>query len=192
VNRVELAGSTKVQERILTAATQLFARLGYRGTTTRQIASEAGVNEVTIYRRYGSKRKLYCAVIESELDSIDLRKDILALLGSASTRADAISHALELIRTTLEPKRDLLRLMQFGALEMTQDVKPILRSYLVELTELVASHLQPWMAAADLECFRLRDVVLLVAAVVAFESSLQGVLPERVSLVASLRGNWVT
>jgi AcrR family transcriptional regulator len=190
VNHVELAGSTNVQERILAAATELFARLGYRGTTTRQIASEAGVNEVTIYRRYGCKSKLYFAVIESELESINVRKDILARLGAASTRADVIDHALELIRTTLEPKRDLLRLMQFGALEMTQDIQPILRRYLVAFTELVAGHLQPWIAAKDLECFRLRDIVLLVAAVVAFESSLQGVLPERVSLVACLRGNW--
>jgi AcrR family transcriptional regulator len=187
VNRVEFAGSANVQKRILAAATELFARSGYRGTTTRQIASEAGVNEVTIYRRYGCKRKLYCAVIESELESIHLRKDILARLGAASTRADALDHALEFIRTTLEPKCDLLRLMQFGALEMAQDAKPMLRKYLVELTEQVSSHLQPWITAANLECPR--DIVLLVAAVVAFESSLREVLPERVSLAACLRGS---
>jgi AcrR family transcriptional regulator len=148
------------------------------------------VNEVTIYRRFGCKRNLYCAVIESELASVDLRKDILDRLGSAATRADAIDHALELIRATLEPKCDLLRLMQIGALEMAQEIKPILRKYLLELTEQVACCLQPWITAANLECLCLSDVVLLVAAVVAFESSLQGVLPERASLVAHLRGSW--
>lgn len=188
MNHVELAGSTKVQERILAAATELFARFGYRGTTTRQIASEAGVNEVTIYRRYGCKRNLYCVVVESELESIDLRQDILARLGAASSREDAIDHAWELIQAILEPKRNLLRLIQFGALEMAQDIGPILRNYFVELTNLAAGHRQPWIAAADLECFSLRDIVLLVTAVVAFESSLQEVLPERLSLVASLRG----
>lgn len=190
MNHLELAGPANVQKRILAAATELFARFGYRGTTTRKIASEAGVNEVTIYRRYGSKRKLYCAVIESELESIDLPTDILARLGADSTRADAIAHALEFIRTTLEPKRDLLRLMQFGALEMTQDIQPLLRRYLLALTDLVACYVQPWLAAANLDCFRLGDIVMLVAAVVAFESSFQGVLPERVSLVACLRGPW--
>ena len=188
MNHVELAGSTDVQKRIIAAATELFARSGYRGTTTRQIASEASVNEVTIYRRYGCKRNLYCAVVESELESIDLRKDILTRLGAASTRADAIDHAWELIRAILEPKRDLLRLIQFGALEMAQDIRPILRNYLIELTEMIASCGQPWVVATNFEGFCLRDVVLLVAAVVAFESSLQEVLPERVSLVACLRG----
>jgi AcrR family transcriptional regulator len=189
MNHAEIAGANNVQERILTAATGLFARLGYRGTTTRQIATEAGVNEVTIYRRYGCKRNLYCAVIESELETIDVRKDMLTRMEAASTRADAIDRTLELIRTTLEPKCDLLRLMQFGALEMAQDIQPILRKYLVELQEQVASCLQPWIAAADLECFCWRDIVLMVAAVVAFESSLPGVLPERVSLAAFLRGS---
>jgi AcrR family transcriptional regulator len=188
VNHLELAGSTNVQERILAAATDLFARFGYRGTTTRQIASEAGVNEVTIYRRYGCKRNLYCVVVESELESIDLREDILARLGAASTRADAINHAWELVQAILEPRRNLMRLIQFGTLEMAQDIRPILRNYFLELTKSVACYRQSWISEADLEYFRLRDIVLLVAAAVAFEASLQEVLPERVSLVACLRG----
>jgi AcrR family transcriptional regulator len=188
VNHVQLAGSANVQQRILATATELFARFGYRGTTTRQIASEAGVNEVTIYRHYGCKRNLYCYVVESELQSIHLREDILARLRAASTRADAINQAWELIHAILEPKRNLLRLIQFGVLEMAQDIRPILRNYFVELTKLIACYREPWIAAADLEYLYLRDVVLVVAAVVAFESSLQEVLPERVSLVSCLRG----
>jgi AcrR family transcriptional regulator len=47
-----------VREKILKAATELYAETGFRGTTTRQIAQQAGVNEVTVFRHFGSKTAL--------------------------------------------------------------------------------------------------------------------------------------
>ncbi|MDI6901639.1 MAG: TetR/AcrR family transcriptional regulator [Anaerosomatales bacterium] len=43
------------EERILDAATELFSERGYAATTTRAIADAAGVNEVTLFRRFESK-----------------------------------------------------------------------------------------------------------------------------------------
>src|ERR1700674_599095 len=43
---------------IINAACQVFAKLGFRGTTTRRIADAAGVNEVTIFRQFGAKQAL--------------------------------------------------------------------------------------------------------------------------------------
>jgi AcrR family transcriptional regulator len=42
-------------EKILDAAAKLFAERGYSATTTRLIAERAGVNEVTIFRRFENK-----------------------------------------------------------------------------------------------------------------------------------------
>lgn len=42
-------------DRILDAAAQLIAERGYAATTTRAIAQLAGVNEVTVFRRFESK-----------------------------------------------------------------------------------------------------------------------------------------
>ncbi len=42
-------------DRILNAASELIATYGYVGTTTRAIAERAGVNEVTLFRRFESK-----------------------------------------------------------------------------------------------------------------------------------------
>lgn len=50
-----MKGTTDAGERILDAAARLFARRGYSGTSTRAIAREAGVNEVTVFRRFDSK-----------------------------------------------------------------------------------------------------------------------------------------
>jgi AcrR family transcriptional regulator len=47
-----------VRDQLLEAATRLYAEAGYRGATTRRIASEAGVNEITLFRHFGSKDAL--------------------------------------------------------------------------------------------------------------------------------------
>ncbi len=51
------------RHRILEAATRVYAQHGWRGATTRRIAEEAGVNEVTIFRHFGSKDALLDAAI---------------------------------------------------------------------------------------------------------------------------------
>lgn len=43
---------------ILNAAVQVFSQHGFRGSTTRRIADAASVNEVTIFRYFGSKEAL--------------------------------------------------------------------------------------------------------------------------------------
>ena len=52
------------RERILEAAARVYAMHGFRGATTRLIANEAGVNEVTLFRSFGSKGALLEAVLE--------------------------------------------------------------------------------------------------------------------------------
>jgi len=48
--------STKAD--LLEVTARLFADHGWRGTTTRRIAEAAGVNEVTLFRHFGSKEAL--------------------------------------------------------------------------------------------------------------------------------------
>ncbi len=50
--------------RIMKAATQLFAELGYAGTTTRAIADLAGFNELTLFRHFGSKENLVKDIVD--------------------------------------------------------------------------------------------------------------------------------
>ena len=50
---------------LLTAAARVFARDGLEGATTRAISREAGVNEVTLFRNFGTKEHLLEAVVGS-------------------------------------------------------------------------------------------------------------------------------
>ncbi len=53
------------REELLRAAARVYAKHGYRGSTTRRIADEAGVNEITIFRQFGTKDTLIHEAIAS-------------------------------------------------------------------------------------------------------------------------------
>ena len=52
------AGPPPSREKLLEAAARVYSAVGFRGATTRRIAEEAGVNEVTLFRLFGSKAAL--------------------------------------------------------------------------------------------------------------------------------------
>ncbi|PFM64214.1 TetR family transcriptional regulator [Bacillus cereus] len=65
---------TNTSERIVEAFLELFRTYGYKGTTTRSIAELAGVNEVTIFRNFGSKKKIMEKSVEFLSRNIVLKK----------------------------------------------------------------------------------------------------------------------
>ena len=53
------------RQRILEAALRVYEEAGFRGATTRRIAAEAEVNEVTLFRIFGSKESLLSEAIRA-------------------------------------------------------------------------------------------------------------------------------
>ena len=60
------------RDEILAAAAEVFAQHGFRGSTTRRIADAAGVNEITIFRQFGSKDALLREAMQHMTDSAGL------------------------------------------------------------------------------------------------------------------------
>jgi AcrR family transcriptional regulator len=58
----------EVRERILKAATELFARVGFHATTTRAVCERARVPLGSLHYHFGGKEALYTAVVESLLE----------------------------------------------------------------------------------------------------------------------------
>src|SRR4051812_28532575 len=52
------------RQRLLDAAFSICAQRGLHAATTREIADSAQVNEVTLFRHFGSKEKLIAALFE--------------------------------------------------------------------------------------------------------------------------------
>ena len=52
---------------LLEIALNLFAKKGFNGTTTKEIAAAAGITEAVIFRHFSNKQALYQAVLESQI-----------------------------------------------------------------------------------------------------------------------------
>ena len=68
---------------IMEAAKELFARQGFEGTTTRQIAARARVNEAIIFRHFPTKEDLYWAIIDRESELAGWQPALRHLPGQA-------------------------------------------------------------------------------------------------------------
>lgn len=75
------AGVEETRSRILAAAREIFERNGTRGTTTREVAERAGVNEATLFRHFGSKSALLHAMREENCGVEAFRSLIAGLPG---------------------------------------------------------------------------------------------------------------
>ncbi len=108
---------------------ELFARKGFRGTTTRDLATHADVNEAIIFRHFNNKEELYSAILEHKAcEAQDERRaefEQLAAVGNDAQFFEAVG------RTFLERhEKDstFMRLLLFSALEGHQLSDMFLRS----------------------------------------------------------------
>lgn len=62
------------EDRIFEVAAAIFVREGFAGTTTKAIATQAGVSEVTLFRRYENKAALLGRAIDHQWRDVPLAK----------------------------------------------------------------------------------------------------------------------
>jgi AcrR family transcriptional regulator len=64
------------RRQIIQVAMKLFAKQGFQGTTTREIAESARVNEAILFRHFPHKEDLYWAVLESKCQGARIRREL--------------------------------------------------------------------------------------------------------------------
>jgi AcrR family transcriptional regulator len=138
------------RQRLIYAALRLFMTQGISGTTTRQIAEAAGVNEVTLFRHFGSKHGLLFSVLEESI--------VFERLGNALVAQDNLSEDPEqALRTyasyclhALEQVPDLVRSLVGEADQYPADNRLALGKRLTEVNQYVAHYLKTFMAQRQL------------------------------------------
>jgi len=129
---------------ILSAAARVFARDGLEGATTRAISREAGVNEVTLFRHFGTKEHLIEAVVGSAFGS-EGKPEAGPGRGGRNLRADLAVFARRyeaLLTANLPLIRTMVGEIHRHALCQRQALKGIfwpMRSALVERLRLARS-----------------------------------------------------
>ena len=102
---------------IVESAIKLFSEKGFRGATTRELASNLGVTEPVLYQHFATKRDLYSAIIEFKSNDV---RTVLAELESYLDKKDDpgfFRHLASLILRFYEHDPAYLRLLLYSSLE---------------------------------------------------------------------------
>ncbi|AJR24188.1 TetR/AcrR family transcriptional regulator [Sphingobium sp. YBL2] len=101
VRSTSRGSDTDKRRRIFDAAEQLFARDGFAGTPLRSISTAAEVDLALINHHFGSKQKLFEAVIARRADIV--HRDRLEALEDCRTRAKGAPPIEDLVAAFLHP-----------------------------------------------------------------------------------------
>ena len=76
----------KTEQKILDAALKIFAEKGYRGATTRAIATKADVNDSTLFRKFQTKKNLFSSVMKHNYQ--EMIKDFRVILSKKDFKTE--------------------------------------------------------------------------------------------------------
>lgn len=184
---------TSTRQRLIQVAVDLFITQGVAETTTRQIAEQAGVNEVTLFRHFGNKHGLLLAVMQD--------KEALSRLGMAlgqqSTQMGSASQAIKdyanVHLQALEQIQEFVRSLIGEAGHYPDENRRALGRGLLQANRYTAQYLATIMEHEQLQtCLpteklaSLLNSMLLGYAVLEFTSEFNNLWPSRESFIEAL------
>ncbi len=149
------------REQIIEVAVRLFSQKGFRGATTKEIASAARVNEAIIFRHFTTKSELYAAIIDRKANSAEM-KALRSALADAMEQGDDRQFFETLAFHILEfHERDdtAMRLLLYSALEGHELAEMITRNHMLKTHQQVAEYVKKRMAEG---VFRRMDPMVAV------------------------------
>lgn len=114
---VELEGRTQRKRRtILAAATELFLRNGFLGTSMDEVAALAGVSKQTVYKQFASKEALFIGIVDTMTSEASARVEVGTHVPTDAGQLDVELRALadRLMTVALAPQLLQLRRLVIG------------------------------------------------------------------------------
>jgi AcrR family transcriptional regulator len=133
------AGTSVTEVRIVEAAAQLFAHNGFKGTTTRDIAQLADLNEATLFRYFPRKPELFWAAVESHVARVKLARSTQTSLASDDAPIVVVPLLVAFLLDNLIHQPQLRRLLHVAAFELP-DADKMVREHLGPIFDMVCAY----------------------------------------------------
>ena len=107
------------RRQLLRVAVESFARNGFSGTKTKDIAAAAGVSEAILFRHFGSKEDLYHAILDEKEASLGAERWYLEMNELAERRDDrgVLHHVVQQLIRSFREDAAFHRLLLYASLE---------------------------------------------------------------------------
>ncbi len=108
--------SARKRAAILEAATTLFLRNGYRGTSMDEIAALAAVSKQTVYKHFADKERLFSEIVAGTVKEVSdpVHEEVGRLEDSGDVEADLRRLARRLLERVMQPRILQLRRLVIG------------------------------------------------------------------------------
>jgi AcrR family transcriptional regulator len=140
------------REKILDAGLKLFSKKGFLGATTKEIAKKAGVAELTVFRHFSSKDKLFEEMIQS-YSFLPALKDLLPSLKDLAYE-DALYQIGRAFLVRLSERSELIKIMHSEIHLYPAKVKEIYHNIIDEVFRTLASYFRDLQARGTLREFQ--------------------------------------
>jgi AcrR family transcriptional regulator len=127
---------------IVRSASRLFAEKGFRGATTRELASALGVTEPVLYQHFRAKRDLYSAIIEAKAAEASAHAGELVRLAAGSDDRAFFSALGETILERYENDPEMFRLLFYSCLEGHYLSKLFFERFFLDLYRVVGGYIR--------------------------------------------------
>lgn len=139
------------RHRIVESALRLFSERGYLSATTKDIAKEAGIAEVTLFRYFQSKESLFEEVINT-YSFLPMLKGLVEEV-KALPYKDALKEIAHRFLDTLHMRKGLVRIMFSEITLYPAKTRQIHRRLLSEMFETLAAYFRRLQAQGILRRF---------------------------------------
>jgi AcrR family transcriptional regulator len=147
--------SEERRKAIVTAAVPLFARSGFAGATTKELAEAAGISEALLFRHFPSKKQLYVEILRLGCEGDPELERLAALEPSSATLVHMIHFMLRyfLLGAGVEQAEldTRLRLILHSFLEDGEYARELFDTILERIHPLFAASIEAAMAAGDVK-----------------------------------------
>ncbi len=125
---------------MLKATLKLISEKGYLGATTREIAQEAGVTELTLFRHFGSKERLFEELLKSYTFLPKLKELIPELDGLSSE--DALTTIATRYLLALKERKPMIKIMYSEVTIYPEKIRNVYNKFIDEMRATLAAYFE--------------------------------------------------
>jgi AcrR family transcriptional regulator len=123
---------------LLESTLKLISEKGYLGATTREIARQAGVTELTLFRHFGTKERLFEELLSSYTFLPQL-KELLPELESLSYQ-DALTLIATRFLLTLRERKSMIKIMHSEITIYPEKIRRVYTGFIEEMRATLATY----------------------------------------------------
>ncbi len=130
----------ETKEQLLKATLKLISEKGYLGATTREIAHEAGVTELTLFRHFGSKERLFEELLKSYTFLPALKELLPGLEGLSCEQALTLIARRFLL--TLKERKAMIKILFSEVTTYPEKIRTVYNDFVDEMRATLSGYFE--------------------------------------------------